>query len=408
MKTVLRIDLHMTRCKAFKWGLVICDEATALRNPNSQCWRTIHAIPKDCWGGASATPAQNRITDYKGFALMVWQTADDILERWCPSAELDLLKTNEVTYDANSDKLVTSTYDDDPIVASLKQHDQQFGWKWWFLSPECQDAIRDSGKADIDELAEKVLQQSGFYIINRGMNTSVTLPNGTVYYPRDGIPPMTIYTVIVGYGKLLFDAVLNNTDEILRNVTLGEIEQVADDQVDMNLDKGKKLEKNNALDMALIRAATIEAQSKQAHEMMLHPDAVTQCTDAAIEEGTTKSLAALQEKLQAVQEQLGAKINPRQQMKQDLDGKGSVKLGVDFVQSLVENSVDGGISYTYSTLNTDYTHIPPADRLTMLYFTLAKCSLKAYCLRQVLEIRQKPGESKARVLIVTNSPIMQQ
>jgi hypothetical protein len=55
--------------------------------------------------------------------------------------------------------------------------DQEWGWKWWMLSPSCQEWIRDSGKADIDEEAEAVLRANNMFIINRGMNTPVILPN---------------------------------------------------------------------------------------------------------------------------------------------------------------------------------------------------------------------------------------
>ena len=93
-------------------------------------------------------------------------------------------------------------------------------------------------------------------------------------------------------------------------------------------------------------------------------------------------------------------------MKKDLDKGGGVKLGVNFIQSFMENSIDKGISYTFATLNNNDTYIPLADRLSFLYFAYAKSPLKSFYLRQILEIRSKPGDEKARILIIINSPII--
>jgi len=47
--TADRYDLHMTADSDFKWGMIICDEATTLRNPSSVTWRMIQAVhPRGC------------------------------------------------------------------------------------------------------------------------------------------------------------------------------------------------------------------------------------------------------------------------------------------------------------------------------------------------------------------------
>ena len=85
------------------------------------------------------------------------------------------------------------------------------------------------------------------------MNTLITLPNNLKYYPQDGLSPLEINSTLIGYGKD-YDTVCDNTDKILSNVTLREINQIADDYIDSNLEKGKEkdLDWTNALNMALL------------------------------------------------------------------------------------------------------------------------------------------------------------
>jgi len=125
-------------------------------------------------------------------------------------------------------------------------------------------------------------------------------------------------------------------DKILSNVTLGAIDEIADDQIDSNLekDKEKDLDQNNALDMSLLRAATVEAQSKHAHMMMMRKDPVCQLTEEKV--WTITDSKTMKKVKRASESTLGRALNPRQQMKVDLDGLGSTKLGVDFVPSFLQ------------------------------------------------------------------------
>jgi hypothetical protein len=123
---------------------------------------------------------------------------------------------------------------------------------------------------------------------------------------------MEIYTPVIGYGAGLYDLMADNTDEILHNVSLGEINKVANNHVNSNLENGKKddLTRTNALDMALLRALIVEAQLKYAHEMMMHIDPVCQLSDKDIKNITSR--ASIQKQKHIAETHLGKTLYPRQ------------------------------------------------------------------------------------------------
>jgi SNF2 family DNA or RNA helicase len=60
----------MSKCISFKWRTVIVDECTAIKNVKSASWRAIKLLPKQHIGMVSATPAQNRLTDWQAYTLL--------------------------------------------------------------------------------------------------------------------------------------------------------------------------------------------------------------------------------------------------------------------------------------------------------------------------------------------------
>lgn len=113
----------MTSCKAFKWRAVICDEAVALRSPKSIAWRMVQALPKEALGGATATPAQNKITDWLGYTFACWlMSAIHDLYLWPAGKDaVDLTsKAFEPSHDANEPNLLTrQPFDENNDVRQL-------------------------------------------------------------------------------------------------------------------------------------------------------------------------------------------------------------------------------------------------------------------------------------------------
>jgi len=72
-------------------------------------------------------------------------------------------------------------------------------------------------------------------------------------------------------------------------VRLGELNQIADNHINSNLEKGKEnnLNKTNALNIALIHAVTIKVQLKHTHKMIIYKDPVYQLTDKELKDITS-------------------------------------------------------------------------------------------------------------------------
>ena len=79
------------------------------------------------------------------------------------------------------------------------------------------------------------------------------LLNNLKYYPQDRLSPLEINLTLIKYSKD-YNTVYDNTDKILSNVTLKEINQITDDYINSNLKKGKEkdLDQTNTLDIALL------------------------------------------------------------------------------------------------------------------------------------------------------------
>jgi hypothetical protein len=405
----------MTRCKTFRWGLVLADEAAAVRNTDSMCWRTIQAIPKDAFGGASATPAQNRVTDWTGVSLLMWVTSA-IKDVWAnPPVGVDsmVLLGLQPSYtndgpDEGEHCCVKEelTNKQRRIVSELQSIDDFQKWKWWYLVPSVQRLIRDHSRGEMDSRTLDILKANQMFIVNRGMNTPVMLPNGQLVFPQNDIPPQEIWAALLGFGK---DAskVAQETDDLLKNYSKsfpktveGEegnpvrVDEDTDDMPDDALRAGKILGKTKALNWAIIRALVHGAFDRHAWELLGVEDIFDRLND--------EELTFIDEHLRQ-EMQTGARIR----MKTRLEGT-KTNLGTEHVQSIINNSSDGGISWTFAELNKQDDHIPPNDRASGVFYTTAKSPAKTFALEQFCRIRAVEGQEHDKVLLVMNDPLMQQ
>ncbi|KAK3504101.1 hypothetical protein B0T13DRAFT_372182, partial [Neurospora crassa] len=66
-----------------------------------------------------------------------------------------------------------------------------------YLHPEVQAAIVDGGKLALANTGE-IMRETQVLIVNCGLTTPLTLPNGTILYPSAKIPPMKVWSVHLG------------------------------------------------------------------------------------------------------------------------------------------------------------------------------------------------------------------
>ncbi|KAK3311372.1 uncharacterized protein B0T15DRAFT_507940 [Chaetomium strumarium] len=376
--------LRMTSCKDFKWRCVIADEAATMRHRERLAWRMIRLIPKEALGFVSATPAQNRETGGmdRYFTMPPGLSATDLIaDDFRPSYE-------------GLEAITRFSPDENSVVAQLKHMDEVLGHRWWFLSETVQSMITDG--RSLSDRTNRILKQNQLIVLNRGMNTKVTLPNGQAVYPQDNIPPMRIISVELGYGHRA-NQVVEETDSILANISLGKVDVPEGTDHIHEDSRPTGAGENQALSLALVRALQYLAHDFHAWRMLYEEDDVTKME--------TSRLIEMAEEQRKASRSLSRAENVRKATKAHLTSKGKpARLGTELVQRIVHDCSDGGLSWVYATLNRDPDHMPPSERPAMTHFAMADSPSLAFVLKTCLEYKEK-GK---RVLVVVNSPWIQQ
>ncbi|KAK1774979.1 hypothetical protein QBC45DRAFT_384236 [Copromyces sp. CBS 386.78] len=86
-------------------------------------------------------------------------------------------------------------------------------------------------------------------MVNRGMNTPLRLPNGTVTFPSSDIPPMRTHQVELGH-ETRFTEIVCASDDLLKDIYT---ELPKHELNDLNLPKTTDEERKIALNLTFIR-----------------------------------------------------------------------------------------------------------------------------------------------------------
>jgi hypothetical protein len=119
-----RLVNRMTSHEAFRWRAVILDEAVAVKNMDGAAWRQVRLVPKDAVNFASATPAQNRVTDWAAYVVMMWLTSriGEVYQDHMSLTDRELTDPGfSPGYEAgHPDLLTVAGARDDPVVGQLR------------------------------------------------------------------------------------------------------------------------------------------------------------------------------------------------------------------------------------------------------------------------------------------------
>jgi hypothetical protein len=224
----------------------------------------------------------------------------------------------------------------------------------------------------IDPGTAEIMRQNQIFVLNRGMNTRLVLPNNQSVYPLDNIPPMEIVTVELAYSAR-YKTIVDKTDSILKNIAIQLPEAAQSDHIDevSGGDKPAGKGQRASLSLGLVRALQYMAQDYHAWRMFHMEDQVTRLTSEEFEDlANQKELAVAGTKLKTLH------TNVRQADKAHLTEEGApARLGAELVDRIVHTVGDGGLGWVYATLNTDPNHMPPSERPAMAYFAMADSHL---------------------------------
>lgn len=381
-KSVSRIELYLSNHEVC-FDRVIGDEAQTLRNPEATLHRVFRLIPTRHRGFCTATPTINRMTDILGFVGMIWDLAGLHITR--PSC-VTMGELEEPGYMPGEDLLSwfgSNTPDE-------QKHDltefAKLGFRYWLLSPSCMANMSDRGTPD--KYSQMLFQATDIFTLRRGMDTMLTLPNGTRVFPRDAVPRSRIINEEIRFG-LRRAEVIQETDDILANIKFVHNDAEDDDPAIPGEDDQTP---GPGMSISLIRALTLLASCFNAWRMLHTSDQLRDMDPEVLASSLQSHLAAK-----------GVKLPSKRQVQKAIlekDKGESAKLGSELVEMINVVSSDGPLSWIYTTLVNRPDCLAPSGRPEMVWFSLWESPLYLRIVELVLQYH-KEGK---RVLVMVGSP----
>ncbi|KAL8371040.1 hypothetical protein RB595_001067 [Gaeumannomyces hyphopodioides] len=435
-----------------RFGRIIADEGQILRDPRTSAHRIFRLLPAEFKWVVTATPTQNGISDIYGLMLLFWAHAN--LPIRVPKSVLDnpriLMAPDYAHPRAGPDSFYPAEMPEN-LKSGLDDLENR-GFMIYCLHPDLVSLVSEASPQD--DIAQFIFKQADALIIRRGLTTPLTLPNGTVTYPGRNMPPYSIVTEHLAYGRAA-EEVTRETEELLKNQILQDLDdsddpddaEDADDDEDLDdaedvdnssdlgdaedadgsddlddaedlddhecsddgedrraggpVDKsartvqhgstGEGRKRDNSLTVALIRCLYFIACSRYSRFMMRTRNPVTETNPRYLRD----SLRDIES------EDLDAQLQaPRQDCKEMLHNAPVTHCGVEVASQVRQYSVDGPLSWIFCCWNQNPNLIPPLERQAMLYFILAESPVATRILEIVLD-KKKNGK---RTLILLGSP----
>lgn len=227
-----------------------------------------------------------------------------------------------------------------------------------------------------------VLDALKMFLLNRGMNTKVTLPNGTTFFPQASIPAMSTTTVELQYGPELGGRIERYTNKLLE--AIGRNSKHASDLEDGGSDESE--DGNKAIiATTMVRVGQHFAIDEHAGRLMLLRDPVNLAKPKNLEQ----HWAECESKLDRIV--AGEK---------DED---PTRLSSSMMQAMKECGVDHGLGWNYQSLNDNPDHLPPVDRADMFYYSIAASPVFAWTAKTCTEYARQDKQ----VLVFTNNAYQQ-
>lgn len=387
--TVTRLMVELCSNRHFGFARIIMDEATAVKNITTTNWRALNVIPALSTGMATATPAVNRVGDQRAYFKMAFNKSKlpglihrDVNKHFDSIVQMTIEPTYEQPEEGELSWFKEYTPANQADRDTLKDLHAK-GQKWWFLLPSVIDMISDSDKLTegTDDTAV-VLDAFKMCLLNRGMNTKVTLPNGTTFFPQASIPAMSTTTVELQYGGEVGSRIDLYTDKLLH-----AIGQNAKHASDLEGGGGDESEDGNKAIIAttMVRVGQHFAIDEHAGRLMLLNDPINLAKPKSIEEHWEECEGKL--------DLLVTGDNNQE----------PTRLSSTMMQTMKDCGVDHGLGWNYQSLNDNPDHLPPVDRGDMFHYSIAASPVFAWTSKTCAEYARQGKQ----VLVFTNNAYQQ-
>ncbi|KLU89299.1 hypothetical protein MAPG_08273 [Magnaporthiopsis poae ATCC 64411] len=441
--------------REIRFSRVIADEGQILRDPMSSAHRIFHLLPADVKCIVTATPTQNGISNIYGLLLLFWAHAQ--LPISVPESVLENPRVLMAPNYAHPRSGPGSFYDPEmpeDMKSGLEEMESR-GFMIYCLHPDLVSLVSDDPRWS--DVAQFIFKQADALIIRRGMTTPLRLPDGTVTYPGQNIPPQSIVTEHLAYC-LEANGVTRDSEDLLKNRILQDPDDddvdwesgSSDEEIDDSEDYGghEGLDDNESLDDSedpdddmdpddqecsddsedfednqgsgspVDRSARV-VKYRGINEGVEYDNSMTvaliRCltfiassrysgfmmrTRTPVTEMPTQSL---RDGIRAFEEGvLDTELlqTARKDCKKMLHNARVTHCGIEVVASVRQHSLDGPLSWIYCCWNQNRNLIPPLERVPMLYFSLAESPIAT----RILEIVLDKKKERKRTLILLGSP----
>ncbi|KAF5584723.1 snf2 family helicase [Fusarium subglutinans] len=236
--------------------------------------------------------------------------------------------------------------------------------------------------------------------VRRTMRTPLKLPDGKVYYPAQDLLPSTI---------------------VLEEVTHDETEEIFDLVQKMGQDQAKKLYQKKMKESSIEdmhRSGNSETINRQSE------DSIRKINFGEHRKGVLTSFDwrnykllypdnpvlfggedAVNQSIKVLRDPRTARTNSQMQRENKKEATSSLPVvGVDKVEELLRDDINGGLSFFFGLTNNAPSFLPPGDRATYIHWL---CYESPVMTRALELVWQYVREEKERVLVYVDTPWIQ-
>lgn len=410
-----------------KFSVVVCDEAQLLKSTRSSIHKMVKYIPRQSLILCTATPMLNKPGDILGYLLLAWPEADanpvpngfSYATLYSKKAQILGLdpeqKLGETDFFTSNDNLMTMLNDDavaskdhpacQPFLSRIQAnsrakplidmtnpeqaHAMSDGRLPWLINPgNFQQAIKEFG-FDFDACRMIVQTALDQLLVKRGMQSTLTLPDGKLVAPGDSIPGAIYREVRVYFRK-------RDEYDYHQQVFLRWKKYLYVRGKDSEGEEGSegKAQSSEGQDQG--------SEGKAQRGNKINTNAWRQCSLPAVNLDNMQLLRPNVENAALAQE---LKIGPAE------NGKfkpSRVPMGTHETNKLAAHK-DGGALFVHALLRNAPNEAKPRTRYDFLYFLIYRSPIMCATVRQIEEWVSAPPdpmapECKHRVVVMGMSP----
>ncbi|KAL8380008.1 hypothetical protein RB599_009449 [Gaeumannomyces hyphopodioides] len=262
----------------------------------------------------------------------------------------------------------------------------RLGFKYWLLAPGSMASMSDRGTPD--EFSQVLFQTTAIFTLRRGMDTMLTLPNGTRVFPRDAVPRSRIIHEEIRSGHRRAE-VVRETNDILKDIKF--VHHDAEDEESAIPSEDDQIP-GLGMSISPIRALALLASCFNAW-----------CVLRTLGELRNMDPGVLANSLQPQLTSAGLKLPSKRQAQKvilEKDMGESAKLGLELVEMIKLVSSDGPLFWIYTILVNRPGCLAPSGRSDMTWLSLWGSPLYLRIIELVLQYHR---EGK-RVLVMVGPP----